>query len=65
MPPESLTGLAHATHTNARRIEQELGKGDLLMAEGHAILLEQQAAELRQRITDQRASEEFPHDGPI
>lgn len=49
----SLRSLAIVASKNADMVRKEIARGDLYMAEGYAILLEQQSALLRQGITDE------------
>lgn len=49
-----LLSLMKSVQTNARMVEREVVfNDDLVMAEGHAILLAQQSAELRDTISHQ------------
>ena len=55
-----LKGLAQAAVTNANKVVDEVILGDPVMAEGHAILLAQQAEEIVALLAAQNAPNRAP-----
>lgn len=57
-PTSTPWSLIRVVRGNADHVQRELAVDDLVMAQGHAILLAQQSAELLQSITDHIEAQE-------